>query len=283
MKIGFIDHHLHNWHSDVFVQILRGMAGENMEVCCAYESHPAEGMDDWCAVNNVAKATSPEEVVAMSDAIFVQAPDNIGDHLALGRAAYMSGKPVYVDKYLSTSLADAKEIVALCAASGAKLMSASSLRFFDGLMELLPQITEQPKEVFARGFGHWYPYSVHTTAAALALFGDKADRLINTGTHDAANVTIADGNRRCTVQVYWAPDNHHQAMPWQVSAIQDNKILTAQVIDHETVYGNLMAEVVKFLKSGVSPVSTDEMLLTCAIDELGVKSLDLGGVWLPIE
>ena len=284
IKIGFIDHHLHNWHSDVFLKLLRGPIGEGMvDIVCAYESHPAEGMEDWCTQNHVTKVDSPEEVVAQSDVIYVLAPDNIDDHLELGRAAYMSGKPVLVDKYLSTNIEDAKEIIRLCKQSGSPMMSASSLRFSDELIAMLPKLTSQPKEVFSRGFGHWYPYSIHTVSQALAIFGDKADRIINTGTENASCVTIADGERRCTIEIYWAPDNHDEAMPWQAGAIVDNRLEMMTVHSHETIYDNMMRAAMEFIKTKKSPISINEMLLAVIIDELGALSLKQGNKWIEFQ
>ncbi len=284
MKIGLIDHHLHNWHSDVFLKILRSNVGEGKyEICYAYESDPLPDKENWCKLNNVEECASPEEVVEKSDAIFVMAPDNIEDHLKLGIPAYKSGKPTYVDKYLSTSIKDAKEIIATCKANNTTMTSASSLRFANAVIACREKLTSRPKEVFARGYGHWHPYAVHTITLALPIFGTDCDRIINTGTLDAPNVTIADGDRRCNIQIFWGPKNHCQAAPWQIGAIQDDQVILETVDPNIDYYPALMKEVVKFLKTGVSPISEREMLLVSIIDELGEKSREMGGVWLPIE
>jgi len=284
MNIGLIDHHLHNWHSDVFLKILNGPIGEgDMNITIAYESDPVADKEDWCKINKVKKASSPEEVVEKADAIFVMAPDNIEDHLKLGRCAYESGKQVYVDKYLSTSIADAKEIVRLCKASGSPLTSNSSLRFTPDLLDLMKKLGgKKPKEVFARGYGHWHPYAIHTVTRALPIFGTKADRIINTGTEDAPNVTIADGERRCNIQILWAPANHWEVAPWQVGAIIGDRIEIATNDPKHDAYEDLMREAVKFLRTRISPLSVEEMLMTSIIDELGEKSREMGGVWIDI-
>ena len=56
MNIGLIDHHLHNWHSDVFLKILNGPIGEgDMNITIAYESDPVADKEDWCKINKVKK------------------------------------------------------------------------------------------------------------------------------------------------------------------------------------------------------------------------------------
>src|SRR5688500_3318211 len=128
MKVGFIDHHLNNYHANKFLSIFReGKAGGDIEVVAAYESTP-EG-DDWCAANNVPRAKSAAEVVEKSDAIIVLAPDNVDAHLELSREALQSKKPVLIDKILAKSVEDARKIVTDAQTAGTPIMSSSSLRF----------------------------------------------------------------------------------------------------------------------------------------------------------
>ena len=84
MKIGFIDHHLNNYHANKFLSIIRdGKAGPDLEIVAAYESDPTG--EDWCEKNNVKRVQSAAEVVELSDAIIVLAPDNVESHLALSK------------------------------------------------------------------------------------------------------------------------------------------------------------------------------------------------------
>ncbi|MGB9693151.1 MAG: hypothetical protein ACPL7D_13400, partial [Candidatus Sumerlaeaceae bacterium] len=70
MRIGFIDHHLANFHADTFVRLLRSGCYGAVEVVAAYEVKPF-GEEDWCAKQGVQRANSAEEVVAESDAVMV--------------------------------------------------------------------------------------------------------------------------------------------------------------------------------------------------------------------
>jgi hypothetical protein len=57
MKLGFVDHHLANYHADVFLKLLRSTYADRGVELIAYESDPASG-DDWCDRNQVRRAAS---------------------------------------------------------------------------------------------------------------------------------------------------------------------------------------------------------------------------------
>lgn len=282
IRVGFIDHHLRNYHADVFLSLLRGGVGRGrVEVVGAFETDPAPG-GDWCADNSVPRLASAAEVVAASDAIIVLAPDNIATHRELGRRAYESGKPVFVDKYLSTSLADARAIAQLCEAHGTPLMSSSALRFAVEVEEVAGKLATPPETVFARGFGAWRGYGVHTIAPAIRLFGHKVARLIDTGMGSFRMVTLDDGTgRRATIEVRDA-ENRQEASPWQVGALSGGRYEFATVTKFAEFYENLMTAVVRFFETGQSPVPLAEQLVTCAVEEQAGASLAAGGAWVDI-
>ena len=222
MKIGFIDHHLNNYHADVFLKLLRGETeGGDAEVALAYECAPAG--DDWCAKNGVARAASAAEVVAGSDAVIVLAPDNIGEHLKLSREALASGKPTLIDKMLSTSLEDARAIVALAAKGGTPIMSSSSLRFAVEVEEIAAKAGGRADAVFARGFGKFPGYSIHSIAPALRLLGGRRiRRVIDTGADSVRLVTLDDGVRRTLIEVRES-ENQQEATPWAVGVLVNGR------------------------------------------------------------
>ncbi|MBX7244763.1 MAG: Gfo/Idh/MocA family oxidoreductase [Candidatus Sumerlaeaceae bacterium] len=282
MKIGFIDHHLNNYHADTFLRILTKELEQKATVVAAYESNPVG--DDWCAKNGVARVQSAAEVVAASDAVIVLAPDNVEAHLTLGRVALESGKPCFVDKNLSSSLEDARKIVEIAAAHKTPLMSSSSLRFSVELEELMGRIGNAPIEtIFSRGFGRWHGYGVHTIAPALRLIGGNVSRLCDTGTAGASVVTIEDAaGRRALIEVREA-DNQQEASPWQIGALAAGRYETATITKFAEFYKNLMAQVTAFFATGKSPISVEEQLATVAIETAADESRAAGGKWVDIR
>lgn len=281
MRIGFLDHHLNNYHANKFLSILNGeLAAEGAKVVIAYESD-AEG-EDWCAKNGVKRASSPEEVLAESDAIMNLAPDNPESHLPLAREVLKSGKTMFFDKSLAKSLEDAREIVAVAKKHNAPIMSSSSLRFALEVEELIARSPAPYEAVFGRGFGKWRGYATHTVGPVLRLFGTGVKRVIDTGTAGARMVTLDDGRRRATVELREA-ENQDEACPWVFGALKGERYEFTGITKYHEFYANLQKEILAFFKSGKAPLSTDEMLLTVAVEAAAEESMKRGGEWIDIK
>jgi predicted dehydrogenase len=280
MKIGFIDHHLNNYHANVFHKLLTGtVGGGEVEIVAAWESNPAG--EDWCATFKVPRVESCAGVIDKSDAIVVLAPDSLDAHLELATPALESGKPVLIDKILSTNLADARKIVDLAEKYETPLMSSSSLRFSVELEEALTRVTGPVEAVFSRGFGNWSGYSIHTIAPALRLLGGRVRRVIDTGDAKARIVTVDTGSGRALIEVREA-ENQQEAAPWQLGMLSGNRYEVVTVRLFEEFYANLMRETVKFFKTGKSPVSTGEMLDSVVVLTAAEESLAQGCKWIEV-
>jgi predicted dehydrogenase len=280
LRIGFVDHHLNNFHANKFLALLHGpLADLDARVSAAWESDPTG--EDWCAAKGVRRCDSAEEVASACDAIIVLAPDNIEAHPHLCSLVFPSGKPAVVDKFLATNPADARGIVELAQRFNVTLFSSSSLRFAVEVEAALED-AGAVSEAFARGMGEWDGYGVHTLAMVLAGMGHDVTRLIDTGTASSACVTLEyrDG-RRATVEVR-AAENMWEALPWQFGYRAGERYLTGTVADFDGFYANLMRRAVQFFRTGETPVSTDEMLRVVAILESAGRSRDAGGKWLEL-
>jgi len=283
MKIGFIDHHLNNYHVNKFLSIIReGKAGEGLEVIAAYESN-AEG-EDWCAKNNVPRAQSSAEVVEKSDAIIVLAPDNVDAHVELSKEALQSKKPVLIDKVLAKSVEDARKIVADAQTAGTPIMSSSSLRFSTELEQLLSLVGEGPYEgIFSRGFGKWRGYAVHTIQPALRLLGGRVKRVIDTGQGSHHLITIEnDKGNRAFIDIREA-ENQMEATPWQLGILHHKNYEVITIKKYDEFYENLLRNAVKFFQTGESPVPVEEMLDQVLVELAADNSFNGGGQWIEIQ
>ncbi len=281
LKIGFLDHHLNTSHSMKFLALLRGCVGNGeVEIAGAWESHPE--VPDWCETNGVTRMHSAAEVIAASDVIMVLAPNNSEAHLDLARPALEAGKRVFIDKCISGCLKSAREIARLSDRHNAPVMAASGLRFASEIDALEEREPPPYEAVYARGLGKWNGYGVHTITMALRLFGSRVTRVIDTGTDEARYVTIDDGTRRAVIEVR-VSENQYEATPWQVGALVSNKYETATIARFDQFYQNLMQEALEFFRSGISPVSMDEMIMTIAIEKAAELSMANGGVWVELD
>jgi hypothetical protein len=282
MKIGFIDHHLNNYHANKFHSLLTAPEHKDVQIVAAFESNP-EG-EDWCAAKSVPRAKSPAEVIAQSDAIIVLAPDNVGDHLELASDALKSGKPVMVDKTLSNQLADAKAIVELSKKHNAPLMSTSSLRFSVELEELLAAVGESKLDgIFSRGFGKLRGYGIHSIAPALRVLNGRIKRVINTGGGKGNFITLEAEDGRLVHLDIRESENQYEATPWQVGAKSGEKYHVATITKFDDFYANLMHRTVTFFRSGKSPISNEEMLDAVAVEIAAEESARKGGEWISVS
>lgn len=280
-RVGFIDHHLNNFHANTFLKLLReDLADEGVEVVAAWESSPIG--EDWCRNNGVERKSSIAEVIANVDAVLVLAPDNLADHLALCEQVLPAGKPTFIDKLLSPDLEHAQKIVEMAQKYGTPIMSSSALRFAVELEAMRPKLEGVISESFARGMGEWMGYGVHTLALLMGLMGTGAKRIADIGTASSRVLAIdyADG-RRATVEVRDC-ENMWNVFPWVFGAKVGNTYHVDTVKDFTGFYRNLMSATAKFLKTGHSPVSQEEALEVVRILNAGNRSQQAGGAWVTL-
>ena len=281
LQIGFVDHHLNNFHANTFLKLLHeDLAAEDVRVVAAWESHPIG--EDWCVKNGVERKGSIAEVIEAVDAVMVLAPDNLTEHLTLCEQVLPAGKPTFIDKLLSPSLPDAQKIVQIAQQHGTPITTSSALRFAVELEAMRPQLTGAISEAFARGMGEWMGYGVHTVALIVALMGTGAIRLADVGTPTSRYLAIeyADG-RRATIEVRDC-ENMWNVFPWVFGAKVHSTYYVDTVKDYNGFYLNLMKMAVRFFKTAHSPVSAEEALEVVRILDASNRSQQAGGSWVSL-
>jgi hypothetical protein len=130
--------------------------------------------------------------------------------------------------------------------------------------------------------GDWNGYGVHTLSMVFRALGSDVRRVTDTGTKDAAHVTLefADG-RHAWVEVSHAA-NEWDVFPWVFGFRAGDRCVTGTIKDFDGFYANLMRRAVEFFKSGDTPVSTAEMIRTVAVLEAANASRAKGGEWIEL-
>lgn len=281
LRIGFVDHHLNNYHATTFLRLLHeGSTGAEARVVAAWESHPTG--EDWCEKHGVERKSSIAEVVEAADALMVLAPNDLAHHLALCEQVLPAGKPTFIDKLLSPSPADAHKIVELAERHGTPITCSSALRFAVELEAMLPQLGNAPSEAFARGMGEWMGYGMHTVALVMGLMGGGAVKVAEVGTPSSRFLAIeyADG-RRAHVEVRDS-DNMWNVFPWTFGAKVGNVYHVETVKDYDGFYRNLMQRVVRFFQTKQPPLSVQEALEMVHILDASNRSQQAGGAWVTL-
>ncbi|MDE2125639.1 MAG: Gfo/Idh/MocA family oxidoreductase [Armatimonadetes bacterium] len=280
VRIAFIDHHLHNWHADTFLKQMRsGTAGSGGEVAAAWEIDSGDG--DWCRDNEVPRASSIEEAVSMADAVMCLAPDNIEDHARLCRQIAPFGKPMFVDKYLAPTLAEAREIVELAQQNGAPLLCSSALRYAAELTEALELADGPPDEMFVRGMGKWQGYGIHSVSPIVRGMGGGAMRLADTGTPESRLIALDYGGRRATIEVHDC-ENGYELFSWQFGIRRGRQFRTGEVRKYDAFYANQLEAVVRFFQTHEPDMPVVDALAVVAILEAADQSQSKDGAWVKL-
>jgi len=210
------------------------------------------------------------------DAVLLESVDG-RKHLEQFREVVKGHKPVFIDKPLASTLADAREIARLARENKVAWFSASSLRYSDPLQPLrIPGLT---------GAIVWSPgpmdkthqldltwYGIHGVEMLYQLMGTGCVDVTRTYTEGADVVTgrWADG-RMGTVRL-GRPYSQYGAVAFTV---KENKIAGNEV---SAGYANLVREVVKFFQAGKPPLDEKEILEEFAFMDAAQRSREQGGV-----
>jgi hypothetical protein len=212
------------------------------------------------------------ELCAKSDGILLLSVDTSARTRELGEAARCH-KPIFIDKPLGGSLADAHQIAKFLDEQHIAWFSSSSLRYGH---------EQHPAQVV--GAETWGPgkyvegfpldltyYGIHSIEALYSIMGPGVVQVarIRMKDTDIIDATWADG-RIGTVRLIHPESTYgslifHEKGP----AVSDNNL--------QVGYGPLVAEIVHFVRTGRSPVAESETLEIFAVMDAAQQSLQNGG------
>jgi hypothetical protein len=189
------------------------------------------------------------------------------------------GKPVFVDKPLATSSAEARALLKLAAQTGTPVMSCSALRFADGLAEPLP-LGEHVLacEIYGPAtvlpdFPGLFWYGVHGIDSLFAWMGAGCQR-VRCLAHPAQDVLVGE----------WAGGRLGVFRGTRLATSAFGGVLhtTGQVLArqarHETpLYYRLVQQILAFFRSRRAPLAAEEMFAVIAFIEAAHASAQQGG------
>ena len=280
--IGFIDHHIDEYHANNYPNWIRQSAFRDaFDVVLACEETTPEGkmsIDRWCAHQGVQKATGIAQVVDRCDCIVVLSPDNPERHEDLADLPLGSGKPVYIDKPIAPTLAAAQRLFEKAHSHSTPMMSCSALRFTPALQDgLTEKVAGQGVHfVSTRGGGSSFDlYAIHQLEMLVMLLGTGAEKVMQCGNQYAHLMLIhyPDGRRGAINLI----DGH----PFQLSAqYDDDKCLTIDTMDD--FYPPFIEAMLKFFETGVSPIPEEQTLEIAALIEAGTAALQAPYQWVKV-
>jgi len=207
------------------------------------------------------------------DAILLESVDG-RKHLEQAREAVKCGKPMFIDKPLASTYADAVAIAKVAKAAGVKWFSSSSLRWAEALVAI--------KSPDAKSAAVWGPgpidkthqldlswYAIHPVEMLYALYGPGCDEVIRVVGHDDVVIGKWKDGRIGTIQVL---------RPYgDFGAIVHTEKKTLDAARIKSNYTPMLREIVKFFQTGVAPVSEEETLELFAFMDAAQRSKERGG------
>ncbi len=226
---------------------------------------------------------SIDELIEKVDFICLLTNDG-REHLLQAEKVFRSGKPCFIDKPIAHNLRDALRIFDLGRKLRAKYFSSSSLRYGRviqaarngeyGSIRTVAFTSPAPEE--AQGtHGYYTWYGIHGFEPYVAVMGTGAEKVscFRTPTDDAINVQYPDGR---VGQIHLFRDKWAYTGFVIPAKPKDGKI-PAVMVGGETGNEPLVADIVRFFKTGIVPFPVEETIEIFVLMEAAEVSAKRGG------
>ncbi len=241
---------------------------------------------DQCAQLGVELVDTPDALMGVVDAIMIESDDG-RTHLDRARPFLEAGIPTFVDKPLSFSLDDARELIRLAEEKGTPLFSASSLRYAPEVVAVRNQHSDFGKVLGAQTYS---PAKDQGTSPGLIYYGIHAiETLYALMGPGCQSVTCESGPYASVVVGEWADGrigvvqgNKAGAHGFGFTAWCEKGVRTGP-ISAQYIYRELLKEVVEFFESGTTPVPMAETFEIIAFGRAALRSIADGGVKVRLE
>ncbi|NLE46089.1 MAG: Gfo/Idh/MocA family oxidoreductase [Chloroflexi bacterium] len=289
MKVGMVG--LDTSHCVAFAKLLSGSGSDysipGVDLVAAYPGGSelfslsrdrVKGYtDELRTTYGVTICDSIEDVVTDVDAVLLESVDG-RQHLEQFRKLAV-GKPVYIDKPITVTTAETRELMRLAESTGTPVMSCSSLRFAAGITDL---VHEGELVVSCEAFGPAavlpdYPglfwYGIHSAEMLFALMGTGC-RSVQGLPYDTCDVLVSEWSDG-RIGVMRGTRFGENAFGCVVHSTGGVRVGLAA--DTPPFYYLLLKEIVRFFETGISPVKLEETYEIIAFLQAADQSKSHGG------
>ena len=272
-------------HATAFAQLLNGGKVPGAKIVAAYKGGSPDVESSHTRVDNYAKELQTKwgvEIVdtipalaAKVDAILLLSVDGRA-HLPQFKAALAAKKPVFIDKPLASTLADAREVDRLAKEAHVPWFSASSLRY----SEIVSSV-EGPGILGAMTWGpgpfeehhqldlSWY--AVHPVEILFTLMGPGCEEVTRISGANADEISCKWQDGRIGTVRALRPYGTYGAVVFRKDGV------AVSPPKAHTDYEGLVREIVKFFETGKPPVSNADTLEIFAFMDAAQRSKEAGG------
>lgn len=256
------------------LDIIAGLPTFSPDIPSSYErveGYKKDMSEKW----GVKLVSSMEELLNMCDVILLESLDG-RRHLKEATPVLKAKKPVFIDKPLAASYADAKEIVRLAKENDCPMFSSSSLRFDYDVLEAKKDtefgkilgadaVTPMSLEVTNPGF-FWY--GIHGLEMLYSFMGTGCSKVFCEKTETTHLVTgVWDSGRIGTVRGV-----RGYACGYGVTLFAEKQFKRVNSTGKVPYYAQLLNQIVAFFQTGKPPVEADETLEMMQFMEAAYKS-----------
>jgi len=223
-----------------------------------------------------------ESLVRDVDAIMLESVDG-RQHLEQFRQAAV-GKPVFIDKPFACSTQDAREMVATARDTGTPVMSCSSVRYWQGIADLVPpgEAVESCEAFGPASLLEDYPglfwYGVHSAEVLFSLMGRGCER-VQCVARDGMDVVVGE----------WSDGRLGVVRGTRFSKGQfgcvvhtGGGVYAGLAQSTPPGYYLLLQRVIPFFERGTSPIDVAETFEITAFLEAADASRAQGGAIVPL-
>jgi len=224
---------------------------------------------------------SIEEVAEASGALMILSVDG-RMHCDQFEVISRTGKPVYIDKPLCVSTADAERLAALAQRTDTRVFSSSVWRFSRGLKEALSSLNSSCRHAYLHGqwplhdgLHGWLYYGIHQVEMLYAVMGTGCKKVTCSRDGDAEMLTgfWPDG------RVGTIATNHAEQRPFGGWLLGDEDSALIEVKDGKyDRYSALLQAFLAFYRGGNAPVPLSETVETIAFFEAAAQSAEQQGI-----
>lgn len=272
-------------HASAFATLLNGGTVPGAKIVAAYKGGSADVESSHTRVDKYAQELQTKwgvEIVndiptlaSKVDGILLLSVDG-RTHLPQFRAALAAKKPIFIDKPLASTLADAREISRLAKDAGVPWFSASSLRWSEivssvagpgilGAMTWGPGPFEEHHQLDLS----WY--AIHPIEILFTLMGPGCEEVTRISGADSDEITGKWKDGRLGTVRALRPYGTYGAVVFRKDGVQ------VSPSKPHTDYETLVREIVKFFETGKPPVPNSDTMEIIEFMDAAQRSKEAGG------
>jgi predicted dehydrogenase len=267
-------------HADAFSRIFNGDGEQPPVVAGARISHiggnDIERVETLSATHAIPNrvADSREMIGGVDGVLIIDDTGGGATHADLARPFLEARLPVFVDKPMTTTYADAVALFDLAEANDAPLMSCSALRFPVELGDARAAFDSSGtlSSIISVGPGEWFYYGIHAVELLGAITADRP-RWVQRHAFDEKDVAIVAYDAGLVAVVETLRD---AAYTFHITAFGSDGLAAMEVTDMPGFYANTMREVVRMMETKRAPLTREQTLDVLAILHAGNRSAETG-------